>query len=404
MLPIQTRSTQLLRKLARKSPCLSATAPKSTVAAGTTGTGSNQYEDAITNQSSAEKRYSNTLSFASPESDFSTSHILMKSQYTDFDYAVDANAEVDKDWSGALSYSSPESDFTLSHQQASSNDATSSPENSWSGALSYTSPESDFTCSSEHFVQQIKENKETKEAKAAFFEHSSQVSDDTAYSLSYATAESDFTNPAFTSMLNDRMKKQLEIAALQGDREEANLLSRLNKPKEMQTQTQDLAKDDALEYQELRAHADIIHHEDLLPLTLEEATADPEDQRAIVVTEAQIPFRIVSVNPAWEKLCGFSAAECNGKTLNCIQGPETNQAALTALMSQLLRGEQAGTILTNYRKDGSKFHNRLRVGGLKGVDGNNRDAKVTHFVGVLKEVAEMEDQFVDEAATRIHAF
>jgi PAS domain S-box-containing protein len=116
-----------------------------------------------------------------------------------------------------------------------------------------------------------------------------------------------------------------------------------------------------------------------LPRTLEDALRSTN--RAIVITETFPPFRIVEVNTAWEGLCGYSFVECQGKTLgSLLGGPETDKSAVTAVVSQLLRGEEAGTVLTNYTKDGRKFRNRLRVGPL--IDGD----LTTHFVGVLQEI------------------
>jgi PAS domain S-box-containing protein len=100
------------------------------------------------------------------------------------------------------------------------------------------------------------------------------------------------------------------------------------------------------------------------------------------VTDKDMPFSIVEVNQAWEGLCGYGYAESHGKSLGTLlQGPETNMASVTAMMSQLLRGEEAGTVITNYTKDGRRFRNRLRVGPLV-----NDAGETTHFVGVLQEI------------------
>ena len=142
------------------------------------------------------------------------------------------------------------------------------------------------------------------------------------------------------------------------------------------------------------------------PRTLEEAL-EKECTHATVVTGVNEPFEIVAVNAAWEQLCEYTQEECVGKTLGILQGPETNQAAITALLSQLLRGEEAGTVLVNYTKSGRKFYNRLEVGPLMGrqtvkrsIKNKNRDFDmiardvveeeqdvITHFVGVLTEVS-----------------
>jgi hypothetical protein len=71
--------------------------------------------------------------------------------------------------------------------------------------------------------------------------------------------------------------------------------------------------------------------------------------------------------------------EVVGVTLgDLLKGPETNTCAATALVNQLLNGEQeAGTVSTNYTKSGRKFRNRLHVGPL--VDESGR---TSHCVGV----------------------
>ncbi len=378
MFTAKDASRVALRQFGRFTFGRRSAAPKSTIAVGSVSSEpERQSEEGVDKPS-----YSDTISFASPESDFSTSHILIKSQFTDLDYEHKEETKNENhqeiswwtEWSGSLSFSSPESDFT-------------------SGPPSLEPMHASLN--QDHEPQNNNEQEATKEAKDVFFQHldkSSQQGDDLAYSLSFSSAESDFCNPEFTEMLNERMKKQLDNASAFAElpnHDEANQLSSMVNRREVSVPKKATAQDDSsnIEYQELRAHADLLSHEDPLPRTMEEALIENDD-RAIVITEASIPFNIVKVNSAWEHLCGYTNEECSGKTLRCIQGAETNQAAVTALMSQLLRGEEAATVLINYRKDGSKFLNRLRVGTLK-----NDQNSVTHFVGILKEVEEMADTF-----------
>ena len=117
-----------------------------------------------------------------------------------------------------------------------------------------------------------------------------------------------------------------------------------------------------------------------LPKTLEDALRP--SSRAIVVTEIRRPFRVQDVNKAWEGLCGYSYLEAKGRSLGeLLGGKETDELAVSALLNQLMRGEDATTILTNYTKTGRKFRNRLHAGPI--LD-NNGD--ITHFIGVLQEV------------------
>lgn len=110
-----------------------------------------------------------------------------------------------------------------------------------------------------------------------------------------------------------------------------------------------------------------------IPKTMVQALQ--EQDQAIVITEASPPFQIVHVNETWEGLCGYTLEECRGKTLSLLQGRDTDLSATTSVVSQLLRGEESGAVLTNYTKEGRRFRNHLRVGPLEGL-----------FVGVLQEI------------------
>jgi len=334
---------------------------------------------------SQQHEFANTLSFASPESDFTTSHVLVKSMCQDLDAGaaykgMNQIENQSKEWSKTLSFASPESDFSSENVHPTSSKTINMNQN----------PKNNLD--------------DERDKKETFFDcmmKESQNQSDFAYSLSFATPESDFTNPAFTELLNERMKKQLANTSslrISAEPYDANQLTSFVNQRQVddpsalrkivqETQEEEILTD--LEYHELRAHAELLRNEDSLPSTMEDATK-PDETRAIVITEAQMPFRIVAVNAAWERLCGYTEHECRGETLSCIQGEDTNRGAITALMSQVLRGEEGGTVLTNYRKDGSKFSNRLRVGSLM-----DEHHKVTHFVGVLKEIEEMPDHFYE---------
>ena len=322
--------------------------------------------------------WSHSLSFASPESDFTSPETNLYPQdtraYADADadakvQDVLPNAAIEEIWSQNMSFASPESDFTapnLNREEATNGE-------SWSQNMSFTSPESDFTSPSlkDDFINHIEKDES----------HRSNM----AYSLPYSSDDSDFTNPAFMDLLDDRMKEQiLKTHPLQ----QTSLSEKVNRrdlgPLESERHFDSAVAEEVTAAPQSDYH---IFHEAPLPHNLLEATL-PNDTRAVVITEAQMPFRIISVNDSWEKLCGYTQNQCRGMSLECIQGPETNQSAVASLMAHLLKGEEAGTLLTNYSKDGRKFHNRLRVGPLK-----NDSGMITHFVGVLKEVNEHGESF-----------
>lgn len=332
--------------------------------------------------------WSNSISYSSPESDF-TSRLSNISPPDQKLSPTREKVEYGKRnlWSNSISFSSPESDFTsltFPNLQKKSYEKFESNENKWSGCLSFSSPESDFTTNMKHNGNKNEENLQAFTPKADFIDHiqnSQYHRDSMAYSLSFAGAESDFCSSTFQNLLDNRMKRQLENVTKQSLKRQKDL--------EVASRTNFVNENHDLHVASVPSEREVELHEAQLPRTYASATKS-DDPRAIVVTEASKPFRIVSVNAAWEQLCGFSAAECHGKTLECLQGPDTDYQAINALMAQLKDGEEAGTVLTNYTKTGRKFQNRLRVGPL-----TNDNDKVTHVIGILTEVMETGHQFSD---------
>lgn len=140
-----------------------------------------------------------------------------------------------------------------------------------------------------------------------------------------------------------------------------------------------------------------------LPKTVDDISSSSkldEDARAIVVTDTKNPFRIVAVNAAWEDLCGYRREECRGDALGpLLHGPETDACTVTAMLSRLLAGEEAGAVLINYTKDGKRFRNNIRVGPVVDEMG-----KTVNFVGVLREVKDDnndDDNFGGDGRTRM---
>lgn len=121
-----------------------------------------------------------------------------------------------------------------------------------------------------------------------------------------------------------------------------------------------------------------------LPTSLDDILADQNDKRAIVVTEATAPFRVVHINASWEGLCGYTQAEAAAQPIgDLLKGPETQFDRLQQLQAHPEQPQSA--LLVNYTKQGRKFHNRLQVGPLfKSGESSN----VEYLVGVLQEVNE----------------
>jgi PAS domain S-box-containing protein len=336
-----------------------------------------------------EAEWSHTLSFASPDSDFSQGSSTL--------FSFDTRQSREPEWSHTLSFASAESDLvapTMVEQELST--ATTGPV--WSNKLSYCSPEADFTA-----------------AKAGLYDYGtssnnyneSTQDENAAYAFSFASPEADFTSSHVYNMMDDRMKAQLKhsegqllhttsedkVMAYDSRREVMVATEHIRSIQDMVATTaalQDM-KQKAREQSTIeKENNNNTNKAPPLPTSLEEAMNRANE--AMVVTTTHDPFRIVDVNDAWVGLCGFSRQEARGRTLGeLIQGPDTDEAQIAKTMTQLFglrqEGGETSTILTNYSKSGRKFHNHLRIGPMI------QDGEVEYFVGHLKEVHELQDHF-----------
>ena len=114
----------------------------------------------------------------------------------------------------------------------------------------------------------------------------------------------------------------------------------------------------------------------------------------VVITDTMLPGDpIIYVNPAFEKLTGYTSAETIGRNCRFLQGPETDKAVLAALRDAISDERQTACRLLNYRKDGSTFWNALTINpihsegeGLLGFVGIQTD--VTAEVAMRRELDE----------------
>jgi PAS domain S-box-containing protein len=112
-------------------------------------------------------------------------------------------------------------------------------------------------------------------------------------------------------------------------------------------------------------------------------------ERAVVATDIcftisdpRLPGNpLVWVNPAFERVTGYTVEESVGRNCKFLQGPDTDQAAVTRLVDDLAaRGSSAVTLL-NHRADGTAFWNYVVVNSV--ID---RAGELVGFVGVQTDV------------------
>jgi diguanylate cyclase (GGDEF)-like protein/PAS domain S-box-containing protein len=108
---------------------------------------------------------------------------------------------------------------------------------------------------------------------------------------------------------------------------------------------------------------------------------------SILITDNSLPGNpIVYVNPAFERITGYSAAEVLGKSPSFLHAQEPDQPELENIRAALREGREGHAVLRNYRKDGSFYWNQLHIAPVCDEAG-----KVTHYIGVQNEITEVKN-------------
>ncbi|MBP5946531.1 MULTISPECIES: PAS domain S-box protein [Pseudomonas] len=90
---------------------------------------------------------------------------------------------------------------------------------------------------------------------------------------------------------------------------------------------------------------------------------------------------LIYVNPAFERLTGYSSEEILYQDCRFLQAGDRDQESLELIRDVLRTNGSCREILRNYRKDGTAFWNELSLSTVK-----NADDGQTYFVGVQKDV------------------
>ena len=103
----------------------------------------------------------------------------------------------------------------------------------------------------------------------------------------------------------------------------------------------------------------------------------------VLVDAVQPEHPVIYVNPGFEILTGYAAADLIGRNLRLLQADDREQDGRHRLREALIKGESCRVLLRNYRKDGSVFWNELTVQPLRDAGG-----QITHFAGHHRDAGE----------------
>ncbi len=92
---------------------------------------------------------------------------------------------------------------------------------------------------------------------------------------------------------------------------------------------------------------------------------------------------IVFVNPAFEKITGYSEKEVIGKTPRILQGPKTDKNILKLMRHSLQNDVSWSGETINYRKDGTEFYMQWSIDAIR-----NEAGEITNWTTVLRDVTE----------------
>lgn len=126
-------------------------------------------------------------------------------------------------------------------------------------------------------------------------------------------------------------------------------------------------------------------HSDFEQARLLHEQALASSSNGIMITRSDADdHSIVYVNPAFERITGYSASEVMGKEGRFLVRDDLAQPDLEEIRAALREKREGQATLRNYRKDGSLFWNELHIAPVRDLTG----AATTHFVSVINDISE----------------
>jgi len=107
------------------------------------------------------------------------------------------------------------------------------------------------------------------------------------------------------------------------------------------------------------------------------------EQTADIIVISDVHGIIEYVNPAFEKITGYSPDDIIGKNLVFFSSDRQSKKFYAHMWSTLLSGKVYRNSLMNKRKDGSIFHAEITITPL--VDEN---ADITHFIATARDISD----------------
>ncbi len=130
---------------------------------------------------------------------------------------------------------------------------------------------------------------------------------------------------------------------------------------------------------------DITHLREVEQALLLREQALASTNNGIMISHAsEDDHTIMYVNPAFERITGYTAQEVVGRIGRFLMRDDLAQPGLNEIRAALREKRPGHAVLRSYRKDGTMFWNELFIAPIS--DASRRD--VTHFVSVVNDVSD----------------
>ena len=98
---------------------------------------------------------------------------------------------------------------------------------------------------------------------------------------------------------------------------------------------------------------------------------EEEREQSVVITNPALPDNpMIFISDEFEKQTGYAPQEALGRNCRFLQGPGTDPTAVVAIREAIMAKTEITIDILNYKKDGTKFWNRLRIRPLYDDNGN----------------------------------
>lgn len=105
---------------------------------------------------------------------------------------------------------------------------------------------------------------------------------------------------------------------------------------------------------------------------------------SIIIADASTPSGpIIYVNPAFERMTGYSSDEVIGQNFRLFQSADIDQPGLRKLSAAMQAGRACNVVLRNYRKNGSLLWNELNISPVYDNSG-----QLTHYISIQTDITE----------------